>query len=160
MNVKILKLLENDARMSVKDIATICCMSEKEVADEIISMEKAGIIRGYKVVIDWEKIDADSVSAIIELKVTPKAGLGFEDVALRIAKYPAVESVSLMSGVCDLMVIVKGKTLHEVSSFVAKELATIDSVTSTATQFIMRRYKEFGVELMENDEDEREKIFL
>ena len=160
MNVKILKLLEKDARMSVKDIATICNISEKEAADEISAMEKAGIIRGYKVVIDWEKIDADSVSAIIELKVTPKAGLGFEEVAARIAKYPAVESVSLVSGVCDLLVIVKGKTLHDVSSFVAKELATIDSVTSTATQFIMRKYKEFGVELMETDEDEREKISL
>lgn len=160
MNVKILKLLEKDARISAADIATICGISENDAEREIREMEKAGIIRGYKGVIDWEKVDNTAVSAIIELKVTPTAGLGFEDVAERIAKYPAVESVSLMSGACDLTVTVKGKTFHEVSSFVAKELAVIDSVTSTATQFIMRRYKEFGVELIDNEEDGRGKISL
>ena len=100
------------------------------------------------------------VSAIIELKVTPKAGLGFEAVAERISRYPEVESVSLMSGACDLIVIVTGRTFHEVSTFVAKELATIDSVTSTSTQFIMRRYKEYGTELIGNDTDERGAISL
>lgn len=160
MNVKILKLLEKDARMTAKDIATICGISENEVNKEIAEMERCGIIRGYKGVIDWEKVDTEAVSAIIELKVTPKAGLGFEEVAERIAKYPSVESVSLMSGACDLTVTVKGKTFHEVSAFVAKELAVIDSVTSTATQFIMRKYKEFGVELTDNEEDGRGKISL
>lgn len=160
MNIKILKLLEKDARMSIADIATITGISEDEVKSEISEMESSGIIRGYKGVIDWEKVDTGAVSAIIELKVTPKAGLGFEEVAERIAKYPTVESVSLMSGACDLTVVVKGKTFQEVSSFVAKELAVIDSVTSTATQFIMRRYKEFGVELVDNEEDGRGKISL
>ena len=160
MNVKILKLLEKDARMTAKDIATICGITEDEVNKEIVEMESLGIIRGYKGVIDWEKVDTEAVSAIIELKVTPKAGLGFEEVAERIAKYPSVESVSLMSGACDLTVTVKGKTFHEVSAFVAKELAVIDSVTSTATQFIMRKYKEFGVELTDNEEDGRGKISL
>ncbi len=160
MNVKILKLLEKNARMEICDIATVTDMSEEEVANEIREMEKAGIIRGYKGVIDWEKVNTGTVSAIIELKVTPKAGLGFEEVAERIAKYPAVESVSLMSGDCDLTVVVTGKTFQEVSWFVAKELATIDSVTSTATQFIMRRYKEFGVELTDNEDDGRGRILL
>ena len=160
MNVKILKLLEKNARMEIADIATVTDLTEDEVRREISEMENAGIIRGYKGVIDWEKVNTGSVSAIIELKVTPKAGLGFEEVAERIAKYPAVESVSLMSGACDLTVIVTGKTFQEVSFFVAKELAVIDSVTSTATQFIMRRYKEFGVELVNTDVDEREKISL
>ncbi len=160
MNIKILKLLEKNARMKVADIATVTGLSEDEVRREISDMEKAGIIRGYKGVIDWEKVNTGSVSAIIELKVTPKAGLGFEEVAERIAKYPAVESVSLMSGACDLTVVVTGKTFQEVSFFVAKELAVIDSVTSTATQFIMRRYKEFGVELINTDVDEREKVSL
>ncbi len=146
--------------MDIADIATVTELSEDEVRAEISEMEKAGIIRGYKGVIDWEKVDSTAVSAIIELKVTPKAGLGFEEVAERISKYPSVESVSLMSGACDLIVIVKGSTFQEVSSFVARELAVIDSVTSTATQFIMRRYKEFGVELVDFDEDTRGTISL
>lgn len=160
MNVKILKLLEKNARMAEEDIATVVGLSADEVKREISEMEKEGIIRGYKGVIDWEKVNTGAVSAIIELKVTPKAGLGFEEVAERIAKYPAVESVSLMSGACDLTVVVTGKTFQEVSFFVAKELAVIDSVTATATQFIMRRYKEFGVELVNNDIDERNTISL
>ena len=160
MNVKILKLLEKNARMEIADIATVTDLTEEEVRAEIADMEKAGIIRGYKGVIDWEKVDTGAVSAIIELKVTPKAGLGFEEVAERIAKYPAVESVSLMSGACDLTVVVTGKTFQEVSAFVAKELAIIDSVTSTSTQFIMRRYKEFGVELTNKEEDGRGTISL
>lgn len=160
MNIKILKLLEKNARMDISDIATITGLSESEAEEEIREMEDAGIIRGYKGVIDWGKVDTTAVSAIIELKVTPKAGFGFEEVAERIAKYPAVESVSLMSGACDLTVVVTGKTFHEVSSFVAKELATIDSVTSTATQFIMRRYKEFGVELINSQNDGRDTVSL
>ena len=160
MNVKILKLLEKNARMEIADIATVTGLGEDEVRREISEMEKAGVIRGYKGVIDWEKVDTGAVSAIIELKVTPKAGLGFEEVAERIAKYPAVESVSLMSGACDLTIVVTGKTFQEVSLFVAKELAIIDSVTSTATQFIMRRYKEFGVELTNSEEDGRGTISL
>ena len=155
MDKKILKLLEKNARIEVKDIAAITGKSEAKVASEMKAMQDEGIIRGYKGVIDWERVETDAVSAIIELKVVPTAGLGFEEVAARIAKYPEVESVYLMSGACDLMVTVKGKTFREVSDFLSKELARIDSVTSTATQFIMRRYKESGVELTSNDEDER-----
>ena len=160
MNKKILRLIEKDARMSARDIATVCDMTEEEVEREIASMEAAGIIRGYKAIVDWEKVDNATVSAIIELKVTPKADLGFEEVAERIARYPEVESVSLMSGACDLTVVVKGRTFHEVSTFVARELAVIDSVTSTATQFIMRRYKEFGIDLTDTFLDERGAISL
>lgn len=160
MNLQILKLLEKNARMETSDIATATGLSEDEVRREISEMEINGIIRGYKGVINWEKLDTGTVSAIIELKVTPKAGLGFEEVAERISKYPAVESVSLMSGACDLTVVVTGKTFQQVSTFVAKELAVIDSVTSTSTQFIMRRYKEFGVELINTEEDGRGTISL
>ena len=155
MDKKILKLLEKNARIEVKDIAAITGKSEAEVASEIKTMQDEGVIRGYKGVIDWERVDSDSVRAIIELKVVPTAGLGFEEVAARIAKYPEVESVYLMSGACDIMVTVTGKTFREVSDFLSKELARIDSVTSTATQFIMRRYKEFGVELTSTEDDER-----
>ena len=160
MNVQILKMLEKNARMSYEDIATVVGISEAEVEKRISEMENAGIIRGYRSIVNWEKVEDNTVSAIIELKVIPKAGLGFEGVASKIAKYPDVESVSLMSGSCDLIVIVKGRTFQEVSSFVAHELATIDSVTSTATQFIMRRYKEFGVELTDEEIDERDIISL
>ena len=157
---KILKMLEKDARASVEDIATVTGESEASVAARIAEMEKSGVIRGYKGVIDWEKVDPDRVSAIIELKVTPKAGFGFEEVAARVAKYPQVESVSLMSGAYDLNVVVSGKTFHEVTSFVSRELAMIDSVTGTGTQFVMRRYKEYNVELLDSDDDNRGKISL
>ena len=156
---KILKLLSVNARMDIDDIATVLDLSAGEVSGRIAALEKNGVICGYKSVIDWEKVDTDSVSAIIELKVTPKAGYGFEEVAARVAKYPEVESVYLMSGAYDLNVVVKGKTFHEVSNFVSRELATIDSVTSTGTQFVMRRYKEYNVELI-GDEDERGNVSL
>ena len=156
---KILKLLSVNARMDIDDIATVLDLSAGEIAGRIAALEKNGVICGYKSVIDWEKVDTDSVSAIIELKVTPKAGYGFEEVAARVAKYPEVESVYLMSGAYDLNVVVKGKTFHEVSNFVSRELATIDSVTSTGTQFVMRRYKEYNVELL-GDEDERGNVSL
>ena len=160
MKTKILKLIENNARMSDADIATALGVSEKEVKDMIRDMESSGIIRGYKTIIDREKLDENTVSATIELKVVPKAERGFEEVAERISLYPEVESVSLMSGGCDLSVVVTGKTFREVSTFVAKELATIDAVTATATQFIMRRYKDHGVLLTDEDIDERDTVSL
>lgn len=160
LDLKILKILEKNGRADVEDISAITGLSEDVVAAHIAAMEKSGIIRGYKTVIAWDKVDPDRVSAVIELKVTPKAGFGFEEVAERIAKYPEVESVSLMSGAYDLNVVVKGKTFHEVTNFVSRQLATIDSVTGTATQFVMRRYKEFDVDLISTEEDGRGKIFL
>ena len=135
-------------------------LPEAEVESDIKELEHAGLIRGYKAVIDWEKLDNAYVSAVIELKVIPQDEYGFEKVAEEIMQYSEVESVYLMSGTYDLCVIVKGKTFHEVSNFVAKELALIDSVTQTGTQFVMRRYKEFDVELIGDDEDERGKILL
>ena len=160
MNNKILKLIENNARISDADIAVIVGISEKEVKAAIREMESSGIIRGYKTVIDREKLDENAVSATIELKVIPKAERGFEEVAERIALYPEVESVSLMSGGCDLSVVVTGKTFRDVSAFVSKELATIDAVTATSTQFIMKRYKDYGVLLTDDELDERDAVSL
>ena len=160
VDMKILKVLAKNGRAEAEDISAITGLSGTEVAARIDGMEKSGVIRGYKTVIDWDKVDPDRVSAVIELKVTPKAGFGFEEVAEKIAKYPEVESVSLMSGAYDLHVVVKGKTFHEVTNFVSRQLAMIDSVTSTATQFVMRRYKEFDVELISSDDDGRGKIFI
>ena len=119
MDAKILNLLSRNARATPKEISLMLGRTEEEVRAEIAAMEKEGVIRGYKAVVDWEKVDSAMVSAIIELKVTPKPGFGFEEVAERVAKYPEVESVYLMSGVYDLCVTVKGHTFKELSMFVA-----------------------------------------
>ena len=153
---KILKLLSVNARMDVDDIATVLDLSAGEVAGRIAALEKNGVICGYKSVIDWEKVDTDSVSAIIELKVTPKAGYGFEEVAARVAKYPEVESVYLMSGGYDLSVVIEGKTMKEVAYFVAYKLAPIEDVVSTATHFVLKKYKDKGVIYKSPEKDERE----
>lgn len=155
MNEKILKLLNKDARMTVTDIAAATGLSDDEVRADIREMEEAGILRGYKALIDWEKTGKAYVSAIIELKVTPKEGQGFEEIAARVARYPEVEAVYLMSGTYDLSVIVKRRTFQEVALFVARELSTLESVVSTATHFVLRRYKELDVTLATEAPDER-----
>ena len=160
MKIEVLKLLSKNAKYSEEDIATMLGISPSEVADYIKQLEKEGLIKGYKAVIDWEKLDGAYVSAIVEVNVVPKAGLGFEEVAEKIMKYKEVESVYLMSGNYDLNVIVKGKTLQDIARFVAKELATIDSVTSTTTHFVMRRYKELDVALVSDKEDDRGQIWI
>lgn len=155
MRNEILKLLANNARYTVDQLAVMLATNKEAIAAEIDALQKEGVICGYKTVIDWEKVDSTSVSAIIELNVVPKADLGFEEVAERVSSYPEVEAVYLMSGGYDLNVVVKGKNLQEVSRFVARELATIDSVTSTTTHFVMRRYKEMDVKLIESEKDDR-----
>ena len=160
MNYDILKLLESDARLTPAQIAVMLDLTLEQVEKEISDLEANGTILGYKTIIDREKLSNDAVSATIELKVVPKAERGFEEVAERIALYPEVESVSLMSGGCDLSVVVTGKTFREVSAFVSKELATIDAVTATSTQFIMKRYKDYGVLLTDEEKDERDAVSL
>lgn len=160
MKYEILKLLARNARYTSEELAIMLGISEQEVVNSIKELEKDGLLRGYKAVIDWEKLDSAYVSAIVELNVVPKAGLGFEEVAKKIMSYSEVESVYLMSGVYDLNVVVKGKTLRDIAAFVAKELATIDSVTSTTTHFVMRRYKELDVELVSGDDDDRGQLWI
>ena len=160
MKYEILKLLARNARYTSEELAIMLGISEQEVVNSIKELEKDGLLRGYKAVIDWEKLDSAYVSAIVELNVVPKAGLGFEEVAKKIMSYSEVESVYLMSGVYDLNVVVKGKTLRDIAAFVAKELATIDSVTSTTTHFGMRRYKELDVELVSGDDDDRGQLWI
>lgn len=160
MNLQLLKLLCNNARYTLHDLSVMSGLSEENVAAEMDEMEKAGLIRGYKAVIDWESLDSAMVSAIIELKVEPQPDVGFEQIAEDIMKYPEVESVYLMSGGYDLCVIVKGKTFREVAMFVAKNLAPMKYVLSTATHFILRRYKELDIELCGGDADDREKMSL
>lgn len=160
MKYEVLKLLSQNAKYTHDDIATMLGITADEVQNIVKTLEKDGLIRGYKAVIDWEKLDDAYVSAIVELNVVPKAGLGFEEVAEKVMKYIEVEAVYLMSGDYDLNVIVKGKTLQDIARFVAKELATIDSVNSTATHFVMRRYKEMDVELISGSTDDRGQLFV
>ena len=155
MNTKILKVLADNARATVEEIAVMAGMTEEQVKNEISELEKAGIIRGYKTVIDWEKLDGAWVSALIELKVIPQEEYGFEKIAETVMKYKEVETVYLMSGSYDLTVIVKGKTFQQVAMFVAKELATMHGVTGTATHFVLRRYKELDVALVGEGADDR-----
>lgn len=160
MNSEILKLLSANVRYTYSQLAKMTGMTEEEVKKEIKELEKSGIICGYKAVIDLEKLENPPVSAIVELNVVPKADLGFEEVAEKVASFEQVESVYLMSGVYDLNVVVKGKTLQDVARFVAKELATIESVTSTTTHFLMRRYKELDVSLFDKKPDDRGQFLL
>ena len=160
MKYEVLKLLARNARYTHEEIAVMLNITEEKVEKIIEELEADGLIKGYKAIVDWEKTDSAYVSAIIEINVVPKAGLGFEEVAEKIMKYPQVESVYLMSGVYDLNVVVKGKTLKDIAWFVAKELSTIDSVTSTTTHFVLRRYKEMDVELVNGNEDDRGQLWV
>lgn len=160
MRTELLKLICRNARYTDEQLADMLGTTAEEVAKAIKALEKEGYIRGYKAVIDWERIDGAYVSAIIELNVVPKADLGFEEVAEKVASYDEVESVYLMSGVYDLNVVVKAKTLQDVARFVSRELAPIDSVTSTTTHFVLRRYKEMDVKLIENPSDDRGTFLL
>ena len=152
----LLKLLENDARLSHEALAL---MLEKEVGDIktiIEDYENAGVILGYRTIIDWDKIDADeTVSALIEIKITPQREHGYDRVAQKIYNYPEVESVYLMSGGYDLSVSIKGKTMREVALFVAERLAPIDGVLSTTTHFVLRKYKDNGIVYGVTPVDER-----
>ena len=142
---ELLRLLENDARLSPEALAL---MLEKEVGDiraMIEDYEQSGVIVGYHTLIDWDKTDRESVSAMIELKITPQRDRGYDHVAQKIYNYPEVESLYLMSGGFDLAVFIRGKTMREVAFFVAEKLATIDDVVSTATHFVLRKYKDNDV---------------
>ena len=160
MKYEVLNLLARNARYTHEEIAVMLNITEEKVKKIIEELEADGLIKGYKAIVDWEKTDGAYVSAIIEINAVPKAGLGFEEVADKIMKYPQVESVYLMSGVYDLNVVVKGKTLKDIAWFVAKELSTIDSETSTTTHFVLRRYKEKDVELVNGKEDDRGQLWV
>ena len=160
MKYEVFKLLARNARYTHEEIAVMLGTTEENVTNIVKELEKDGFLKGYKAIVDWEKTDTAYVSAIIEINVIPKAGLGFEEVAEKIMKYPQVESVYLMSGVYDLNVVVKGKTLQDIAWFVSKELSTIDSVTNTTTHFVLRRYKEMDVELVNDREDDRGQLWI
>ncbi len=160
MKTKILKFLENNARLSVSDISKMIGETEESVAAAIGEMEADKIICGYNTIIDWDKISAEKVSALIEVKVTPQRGSGFDNIARRIARYDEVDSVYLLSGAYDFMVQIKGKSMKEVSQFVFDKLSTLDTIQSTATHFVLKKYKDHGVSLAEENGDSRETVVL
>ena len=151
-------IIEKNSRMDLKELAVILGVEEIDVVNELAALEAEGIICGYHTLINWEKTSIDKVTALIEVRVTPQRGQGFDNIAERIYKYPEVQSVYLISGAYDLLVILEGKTLREVSGFVSDKLSTLDTVLSTATHFILRKYKDHGTILSEKKVDEREMI--
>lgn len=155
---KIAKLLYDDARLSAADIAVMTGSTEAEVKEKIKQLEDDGVICGYKAVVNWDKLDEEKVSALIEIKVTPKADAGFDEIAREIMEFEEVESIYLMSGGFDLAVLISERTFKEVATFVARRLATLDSVLSTATHFILNRYKDMGVVLCEKQTDDRRTV--
>ena len=155
MNTDILKLLENDARLTPEQIAVMLDLEVEAVKKEISDFEKDGTILGYKAIVDWEKTDRESVSAMIEVKLTPQRDSGFDRVAEKIYNYPEVQSVQLMAGGYDLSVLIEGKTMKEVALFVSQKLATIDGVIATATHFVLHKYKDKGILNDSSEIDER-----
>lgn len=153
---QLLQILSENARLTIGQLAAMTGDSPAEVEAKIAQLQADGVIRGYKAIIDWDKTDRDLCAARIELKVTPKSGMGFEEVAGVIAQFDEVESVELMSGGYDLGLTVTGKSFKDVALFVAQRLAPLDSVESTATHFVLKTYKQDGFKTCGEEKDERE----
>ena len=150
----ILKILENDARATPKQIATMTGASQAEVSKLIKQAEKDRTILKYKTIINWDQVEDEQVWALIEVNLTPEKDVGFDAVAERIYRFPQTRTVYLVSGTYDLSVLVMGKTMHEVADFVAQKLAPIEGVQGTATHFVLKRYKEDG-EIVEGKKEAR-----
>jgi len=157
---EILEILEKNSRYSTEQIAVMTGKSEDEVRDAIRKYEENNVIVGYTTLVNWEKTLKESVTALIEVKVTPQRGEGFDKVAERIYKFPEVKACYLMSGSYDLTVIIEGKTLKEVALFVSEKLAPLESVVSTATHFVLKKYKDKGTIFEDKPEGDREVIII
>lgn len=155
MRREILKYIERNSRVNLGELAVILGTDEVTVANEIADMEKEKIICGYHTMIDWDKTGVESVTALIEVRVTPQRNQGFDRIAERIYHYPEVNAVYLISGGFDFMVTLEGKTLKEVSLFVSEKLSPIEEVISTATHFILKKYKDHGTVMSNQTEPER-----
>jgi DNA-binding Lrp family transcriptional regulator len=152
---RILELLEKNPRLTNAEIAIMLGITEAEVKNQITELENSGIIKGYRAIINKDKTDDQTVTALIEIQVHPKYDHGFEEIAERISNFDEVESVYLMSGGYDLCCLVNNKTFQEVAMFVAKRLSTLEDVISTKTNFILKRYKEQDVILFDSKQDDR-----
>ena len=155
MREKLLAVIEKNSRIDLKDLAARLGESEAAVANAIADMERENIICGYHTMINWDNTGDEKVIALIEVKVTPQRGMGFDKIAERIYQYSEVESVYLMSGAFDFTVILEGKTMREVAQFVSEKLSVMDSVLSTSTHFVLKKYKDHGTVMCEKKEDER-----
>lgn len=156
MRSEILKAIDKNSKVSARDLAIMLGTEEAIVKSEIEAMEKEKIICGYPTLINWDHTDCERVTALIEVKVTPQRGQGFDKIAERIYKFDEVESVYLISGEFDLCVMIEGKTMREVANFVSSKLSPLESVLSTSTNFILKKYKEHGMPLADDGaEDER-----
>ena len=152
---KILKLIQNQSKLSTKDIATVLGLDESLVINTISDMEQEQIICGYNTVINWDKTEDERVTALIEVKVVPQRGEGFDRIAERIYNYEEVTSLYLMSGGFDMAVFIEGKTMKEVAQFVARKLAPMEGILSTSTHFVLKKYKESGTKLEQEKKDGR-----
>ena len=155
MRHEILRMLENNSRIDLHDLAIMLGTDESVVLEEIEKMENEGIICGYPTLINWDKTDTEKVTAFIEVRVTPQRGQGFDKIAERIYNYPEVDCVYLISGGFDFMVMIEGKTMRGVAQFVSEKLSTQESVLSTATHFILKKYKDHGSVMVNPSKDER-----
>ncbi|MCD8020738.1 MAG: Lrp/AsnC family transcriptional regulator [Clostridiales bacterium] len=158
MRNEILKMLEHNSRIDLHDLAIMLGTDETIVVQEIEKMEQEGVICGYPTLINWDKTDTEKVTAMIEVRVIPQRGQGFERLAERISNYPEVKSIYLMSGAYDFIVFLEGKTLKEVSMFVSTKLSTLEAVSGTATHFVLKKYKDHGMILIEKSESNRMKV--
>lgn len=158
MREKILAFLEKNSRIGISDLAVILGEDEVKVANEIKHMEEENVICGYHTLINWDKTNIEKVTGLIEVRVTPQRGRGFDQIAERIYQYPEVNAVYLISGNFDLLVTIEGKTLGEVANFVSARLSALESVISTKTNFILKKYKDHGTVMMEKKKDERIQI--
>jgi len=155
MREKILAVIEKNSRIDIKDLAILLGESEAAVANEIAEMEKEHIICGYHTLINWDNTSDEKVVALIEVKVTPQRGMGFDKIAERIYQYSEVNAVYLMSGAYDFTVFIEGKTMRQVAQFVSEKLSPMESVLSTATHFVLKKYKDHGTIISEPVQDER-----
>ncbi|MBO5278089.1 MAG: Lrp/AsnC family transcriptional regulator [Lachnospiraceae bacterium] len=155
MREKILAVIEKNSRIDIKDLAILLGESEVAVANEIAEMEKEKIICGYHTLINWDNTGEEKVTALIEVKVTPQRGQGFDKIAERIYNFPEVNAVYLMSGGFDFTVIIEEKTMREVAQFVSDKLAPLDAILSTATHFVLKKYKDHGTVLVDTVREER-----
>ncbi len=155
MREKILSAIDKNSKLTAKDLAAMLGSTEDEISAIIKQLEAESIICGYPTLINWDNTESEKVTALIEVKVTPQRGQGFDKIAERIYKFDEVESVYLMSGGFDLTVIIEGKSMKEVANFVSSKLAPMEAVLSTATHFVLKKYKEHGLPLVHETNDER-----
>ena len=155
MKKQILDAIQKNGRYSTEDLAAMLATDEQTIKKEIKEMEDANVICGYPTLINWDQTDCELVTALIEVKVTPQRNMGFNKVAERIYRFEEVESVYLMSGGFDLTVVIQGKSMKEVARFVSEKLSTLESVNSTSTYFVLKKYKDHGTVLCDEVQDER-----